>query len=282
MARPIKSGLDYFPLDVNFYEDDKISLITAEFGIAGEAVVVRLLSKIYKNGYFYTWGVDERLLFCRWAGGIFRPDQVEEVVKGCLRRSVFDEQVFKMFGVLTSIGIQKRYMQAVNDRVEIPINSDYWLIDLPKNAKKTVSRRETDVNRLETEDNPPDNTQSKVKESKSDEIKGEKIPRSPYYSKFDFQFLEDWAKDSFRKWLVYKLAREEAYTTQLSIEQVYKRLTELSGKNSDLAIKIVDNVIEKNAKNLFLSDELKTKSDTPTLKAMSQKESDEKWRQSRT
>lgn len=36
----MKSGIDYFPLDVSL--DDKFELIEAEFGLTGFAVVVKL------------------------------------------------------------------------------------------------------------------------------------------------------------------------------------------------------------------------------------------------
>lgn len=58
-------GLDYFPMNVDFFEDDKIELIEAEFGIKGSILAVKLLCKIYKEGYFYKWGEDECLLFQR-------------------------------------------------------------------------------------------------------------------------------------------------------------------------------------------------------------------------
>ena len=140
MGRFIKTGLDYFPFDVDFHDDDKVALLTAEFNVLAEAVIVRLLCKIYKNGYYYQWGGDERLLFCRWAGGIFVPAQVDEVVKGCLRRSFFDKGVFEAFGVLTSSGIQKRFLQACNERKSVDIISDYWLLEIPKNPRFRIFR----------------------------------------------------------------------------------------------------------------------------------------------
>ena len=33
MARPRKTGLDYFPFDVDFFEDEKIVAIAGEFGL---------------------------------------------------------------------------------------------------------------------------------------------------------------------------------------------------------------------------------------------------------
>ncbi|HGV8425653.1 TPA: DUF4373 domain-containing protein, partial [Enterococcus hirae] len=55
MARPTKEGLDYFPLDVDVFEDEKIEAIAGEFGLKGEIAVIKLLCAIYKKGYFILW-----------------------------------------------------------------------------------------------------------------------------------------------------------------------------------------------------------------------------------
>ncbi len=55
MARPTKDGLDYFPLDVDVFEDEKIEAIAGEFGIKGELAVIKLLCAVYKKGYFIRW-----------------------------------------------------------------------------------------------------------------------------------------------------------------------------------------------------------------------------------
>lgn len=169
MPRFAKQGLDYYPNDVDIHDDDKIALISSEFSAIGEAILWRLFCRIYKNGYYYSWGGDERLLFCRWSGGIFVPNQIDEVIKGCLRRSVFDERVFKMFGVLTSRGIQKRYLQATQERKEIEIIEDYWLLELPENSRFRINRSINDINPPIYDENPPIGTQSKVKKSKVEE-----------------------------------------------------------------------------------------------------------------
>lgn len=50
----MKSGIDYFPLDVAL--DEKFELIEAEFGLTGFGVVVKLLQKIYGGqGYYVEW-----------------------------------------------------------------------------------------------------------------------------------------------------------------------------------------------------------------------------------
>ena len=113
-------------------------------------------------------------------------------------------------------------------------------------------------------------------------IKQDNTTCSPYYSKFDFHFLEEWAKDAFSKWLNYKFELKEPYKTQQAIEQVYKKLEQLSGRDPSTAIKVVNNVIEKEAHSLFELPTQKLATYPNQVKAMSQKESDEKWRQSRT
>ena len=167
MARPNKTGLDYFPFDVDFFLNDKLQLIEGEFGMKGGYVAIRLLCKIYKNGYFYKWGADECLLFAKNMGidGV-SANNVDEIVRALLRRGFFDETVFKSFGVLTSKGIQKRYVQAVGERKEVKINEDFWLIELPTNVPKIVNRPTNEVNRPINSINRSESTQSKVKEIK--------------------------------------------------------------------------------------------------------------------
>lgn len=62
MARPRKDGLDYFPLDVNFLSDLKIKKIIRAYGAQAVAVVMSVLTTIYRdNGYFATY--DDDLIF---------------------------------------------------------------------------------------------------------------------------------------------------------------------------------------------------------------------------
>ena len=63
----IKSGLDFFPLDVCL--DKKFELIEAEYGLTGFGVIVHLLQEIYgKEGYYIEWTEEVALLFARRCG----------------------------------------------------------------------------------------------------------------------------------------------------------------------------------------------------------------------
>lgn len=115
MARPIKTGLDYFPFDVDFFIDDKLQFISARFEEKGELIAVKLLCKIYKTGYFLNWDEDQALLFAKGAGRNVTHTLVKDVVAELVKRSFFDKTLFEGFSVLTSFGIQKRYIRICAD-----------------------------------------------------------------------------------------------------------------------------------------------------------------------
>ena len=59
------TGLEFFYLSVDFFENDKILLVEQELGSRATLLVLRLLARIYHKGYFCRWGKDECLLFTR-------------------------------------------------------------------------------------------------------------------------------------------------------------------------------------------------------------------------
>ena len=119
-------GIPYVPLDCHF-DDDKIPMIEAEFGLEGFAIVVKLFQKIYGgHGYYCEWNDRVALLFARQigAGG----NVVREVVAASIRESIFDKGMYEKFGVLTSRGIQKRFMNVAKRRRQIFNKPEYVLI----------------------------------------------------------------------------------------------------------------------------------------------------------
>ena len=49
MAAPTKQGIDYFPLDADLDQDDKLQMIIGEFGIKGEIIFIKLLSSTFRK-----------------------------------------------------------------------------------------------------------------------------------------------------------------------------------------------------------------------------------------
>ena len=122
----IKSGLDFFPLDVCL--DRKFELIEAEYGLTGFGVIVHLLQEIYgKEGYYIEWTEEVALLFARRIG--LGGSVVSEIIEASIRRGMFDQQIYDKYHVLTSRGIQKRYFEAVSRRKNLEIDYNILLVD---------------------------------------------------------------------------------------------------------------------------------------------------------
>ena len=119
MARPIKLGLDYFPHDTHSNDDTALALIEAEFGIAGYAVYFKLLEFIYSQGYAALWSADERSLFYHKLGAVGVSERkASEIIKGLVRRSLFDKGVLNSFQILTSKSIQLRWLEARRKKID--------------------------------------------------------------------------------------------------------------------------------------------------------------------
>lgn len=123
----MQSGLQFFPLDVN--TDTKLALIECEFGIKGFAVIVKLWQKIYgEEGYYIRWSKDVALLFSREIGLGY--NVVSEIISAAIERDIFCARMAAQYGILTSSGIQKRYLEAVKRRKEVFLICEYLLVDV--------------------------------------------------------------------------------------------------------------------------------------------------------
>ncbi|MGM0157390.1 hypothetical protein IGI47_001702 [Enterococcus sp. AZ191] len=115
MARPVKDGLDYFPLDVDIFEDEKIEAIAGEFGIKGELAVIKLLCAVYKKGYFIVWNdLTKATLLKRLPGA--SKELLDQIVARLVAWGFFNEDLFNSAKVLTSENIQARYFEATKRR----------------------------------------------------------------------------------------------------------------------------------------------------------------------
>ena len=166
MARPVKEGLDYFELDCHM--EEKVRLIQAEFGLKGFAIVVKLYQKIYGGfGYYCEWNEDSLLLFMSENGVSSRDEKnlISEIVAACIRRNIFSEKLFNEFGILTSYGVQKRYLNAVSRREKVELIKEYLLISVGKN-QDNVCINSINVNRNSV--NVCSNSQSREEKSIED------------------------------------------------------------------------------------------------------------------
>lgn len=184
MARPQKLNVDYWPFDVGLFRDRKFRLIRSEFGIKGAYIALELINLAYsENGYYAKFGEEDCLLMSEGIGGGCEAGFIMEVVRGCCRRSLFDEGIYNVFGVLTSHGIQQRYLRIVGkSRTDIRFIKEYFLLDIsderdvPANIFNKVTLvsgfpAENPHKLAENPSKPTGNPQSKVKKSKVKESK---------------------------------------------------------------------------------------------------------------
>jgi len=150
----MKSGLDYFPLDCHM--DDSVRLIEAELGLSGFALIIKLWQEIYKGeGYFKKFDKDVQLLFSREVNVSF--EELTNFLEIALSRGIFNKELFEKYEILTSKGIQERFLKCTRKRKAKELIEEYSLI--------------FDKNGAESEENSADFKQSKVKESKVKESK---------------------------------------------------------------------------------------------------------------
>ena len=197
MPRQQKPGLSYFPLDVDFFTDNKIRILRARFGNNGIAVYIYLLCEIYKKGYYMEWNDDFKFIL---AADLNLSDGfIEQVLTFLLERSLLDSTLFKSDTILTSPGIQKRYQLAVKERAKkTPIViKGFWLLEADETEpfikvnpsfyssrkNEDSSRRNNDISRKN------DIKKSRVKESKEERAGGVAAKAATLFPPDSFEML---------------------------------------------------------------------------------------------
>lgn len=164
MARPTKKGLDYFPLDTKL--GTKLKLVKANYGHKGFGLLIRLFQLIYSNGYYISWTEDEESLFRDEEGFSFDDGFLSSIVEYCLNKKIFNNELFKKYKILTSKGIQERYVEAKTGTIYM--DRRYFLL---KYANFDINAELIEVNSKKTIVFSEFSTQRKVKETKEKKSK---------------------------------------------------------------------------------------------------------------
>jgi hypothetical protein len=201
MARPVKEGLDYYPKNTDYFNDRKVRRLLKEFGCKGFVIFDYLLCVIYQDkGYYVVY--DDELAFDisdALDNGI-TDGTVNEVVNGCVRIGLFNKSLFDSSKVLTSSGIQKRYVLVKRTRV---IDERIRVIDVETQVKSETS------------------TQRKEKESKEKKSKGKESEGNAHAHKF-----------------IYMIEGEEIYSVDETLQKNFMPLfTDFKLKHGELKIK---------------------------------------------
>lgn len=175
MARPKKKGLDYFPLDVDIFEDDKLFDVQNKYGPLGEIIYIRLLCLVYKNGYYYRFDNPDKLaaLIIKSIGNRWVRDKktVTDVISYLAECNLFSAELMS-YNILTSRSIQMRYLTAT-ERRQSHI-SEYNLLEDKEfqegsfsASKSKVNAYNNEVNVFNNSENVSYNAAKKSKENKT-------------------------------------------------------------------------------------------------------------------
>ena len=204
-------GINYFPVGVNFMEENAMEVIEAKYGIKGPAIVLKLLCKIYKEGYFIRWDEEQCLIFANKAGREVQAKEVQGIIEILFIKGILDRNSYLENGILTSENIQKVWLEATKRRKRELSELPYLIVkpekengkpDTPSitqeiqqpelfKGKKTPVNPKNVVHHVAVDaKNACNSGQSKVKESKAKENK-ELPPSAPPKGK-----EEEWKEDS--------------------------------------------------------------------------------------
>ena len=183
MTRISKPGLDYFPLDVNFLQDRKVRRISCRHHAAGIAALTSLLCLIYKEkGYYISWNKDT--LFDIAQEACCGEEEMQAIIDDCLAVGLFDNLIYKEYGVLTSQAIQEQYHKIITDsrrKYKLPLEH-FWLIkedfkdvteshDFATTMPQTKEETDTDIKGKQEMD-MENEIKSEIKKDKETERQG--------------------------------------------------------------------------------------------------------------
>ena len=141
----INKGIPYFPTPANFFDEEIMELLEAKFGILSSYIVMRLLCKIYKEGYYISWGKEQSLIFVRKVGGGIKEEVMEKIIELLLEKEFFNKDIYEKYGVLTSEQIQKVWLEATVRRL---ISLNYLICW--KSGQEMVNKKEARIKKMQT------------------------------------------------------------------------------------------------------------------------------------
>ncbi|HAN10108.1 MAG TPA: hypothetical protein DCP90_05805 [Clostridiales bacterium] len=170
MARPLKIGLNYFPMDVAMSKGER--LLFAKEGVIGTGILTRLYQEIYMtNGYYIKLDENQILLFSTE----YKVDDKEFIkfINSCLKYGVFDADLYRRYNILTSEDIQAKYLKACEKRMCVRMCYEYVLVEESYGIDVYFEYLDSfrGISGEETLINSPETTQSKLKEKREKEIK---------------------------------------------------------------------------------------------------------------
>ena len=235
MGRPRKSGLDYFPVDSDIFDDFGIRILISRYGMDGFGLYMYILTKVYKDRGYYL-KADEDLEYIISTDLRMSVEKVRQVLAYLYSRSLLERIEIRDRGVsrsadsgklvtpvtaITSTGIQRRYQEAVKSRGQknaVEVKQELWLLEeketqpfikvLPSLSISGNNESFSEKNQSFSEKNAIN--KRKVNKSKSKVKKSIcEPPKNPYLT-------DEEANGEFERYLDMRREREDISEAQIS------------------------------------------------------------------
>lgn len=252
MARPIAKGVDYFPLNVGFLSDIKIRKIMMAHGASSIAVIIYILTNIYKDeGYFMKVTDDEiNLIAFDTRTSV---EMVASVIEKACEVDLFSAEMYKQHQILTSKGIQSRYIKITERRKKPMLLTAYCLHD-DYNNSINVDIMSTKTQLMSTE-----MQQSKVKERKENRKESKyKVNKSKEKS-FLQPVFNNWL-NNFGDISSYLMEVLESLVLEYGVDEVLSAL-EVAKEKGTANVKYIEGVLKNRKIQSYADDRKSAKKD---------------------
>ena len=190
------NGIVYFPTKAAFFEGAISESLEAKYGIKGPYLVIKILCKIYKEGYCIQWDEEQCEIFAYKLGREYTKEEVNSIIGILIEKGFFDKESYEKYHVLTSVDIQRVWLEATSRRKRDLAKLPYLLEEvkckeeeIKCKQKESTNSENANIFPVQTElslENADIFRQSKVKESKVEEKKKREedsaLPPPPEYA----------------------------------------------------------------------------------------------------
>nr|DAN80044.1 MAG TPA: protein of unknown function (DUF4373) [Caudoviricetes sp.] len=272
MARPVKEGLDYYPLNADFMSDIKVRRLIRSFGSKSIGVVIALLGMIYGDkGYYILLNDDVAFIISEQT--LEDEDLVNRIINKLIEIEFFDKNLYEKHRVLTSKGIQKRFISATERRKDVKLITKYNLVNVDNNSSSDVvnvynnpvnvdNNSSSDVvnvyNNQQRKEKKSKVKQSKEKQSKEntdDSCNAPSAERRVRTFAFESLVVEKYGEDecltdTFRDFAIMRKAIKKPLTERAT-KVLLGKLDKLANSDKELVIKILEQSILNNWQSVY-------------------------------
>lgn len=183
-------GIVYFPTKSAFFEGAISESLEAKHGIKGPYFLIKILCKIYKEGYYIPWDEEQCEIFAYKLGREYTKDEVASMINLLLEKGFFDKESYEKYHILTSTDIQRVWMEATSRRKRDIAKLPYLLKEIKCIQNGSTNSENVDNSSVQMElnlENAYISRQSRVEEKKVEEKRKKKeedlvLPPPPEYA----------------------------------------------------------------------------------------------------